>query len=107
MSTECDVQETLQILDPEGTVVETLGNRPLEDGIEPLIIAQQYVDVVFVNGPYPSYNFDELEVQNFNDNPPLSLHIGPIVYQDENGFRLMFNASPDSVYYALRWRITI
>lgn len=107
MSTECDVQETLQVLDPEAIVAETLGNRPLEDGATPLVPMQQYVDVVFVNGPYPSYNFDELEIVNITDNPPLSLHVGPIVYQDDMGFRVMFNASPDSIFYTLRWRITV
>lgn len=107
MSTECDVQETLQILDPEAAIIETTGNRPLEDGTEPLIIAQQYVDVTFINGPYPSYNFDELEVVNTTDNPPLCLMVGPVVFQDETGFRVMFNASPNSTFYSLRWRITI
>ncbi len=106
MAIECDITQTLQVLDPEGLVQETLGNRPKEDGITPIPQAQQYVDVVFLES-HDSYNFDELEVVNIVDNPPLSLHVGPIVYQDAEGFRVMFNASPDSAFYSLRWRITI
>lgn len=104
--TECDVDSTLQVLDPEGTVTDNTGNRPLEDGITPLVVGQPYVDVVFL-GSHSSYNFDQLEVINITDNPPLCLIVGPVVFQDEAGFRVMFNASPDSPFYSLRWRITI
>jgi|SRR6185312_4723339 len=105
-NTECDVDSILQVLDPEGTTTDNTGNRPLEDGVAPLVVGQSYVDVVFVE-THPSYNFDQLEVQNSTDNPPLCLMVGPIVFQDEAGFRVMFNASPDSPFYSLRWRITI
>ncbi len=106
MSTECDVQEILQTLDPEGTTVDTTGDRPLEDGITPLTVAQPYVDVVFV-APHTTYNFDQMVIENFIDNPPLCILLGPVVFEDENGFRVMLSASPDSAFYQLRWRITV
>ncbi len=106
MSTECDVQEILQTLDPEGTTVDTTGDRPLEDGITPLVIGQSYVDVNFLTS-HETYNFDQLVVENFTDNPPLCILLGPVTYEDANGFRVMFNASPDSEFYQLRWRITV
>ncbi len=107
MATECDVQSELQILDPRGTDVESGGNRPLEDGIAPLVQNQSYVDVVFVQGPHESYNFDQLVIENFTDNPPLAIFLGPVVFEDENGFRIMLSAAPDSAFYQLRWRITV
>lgn len=106
-TTECSVDEITQVLDPEGTTVEPTGSRPLEDGITPLVVGQQYVDVPFVGGPYDDYNIDELMVENFTDNPPMFIVAGMVVYEDTLGFRVMFNASPDSGFYNLRWRITI
>lgn len=108
MINECNVETTLQVLDPLGTETEATGSRPLEDGITPIPAGQQYVDVVFANGPYAdaAYNIDELVVQNFADNPPLVIIASLIVFRDESGFRVMFNSSPDSASYELRWRIT-
>ena len=82
MPTECDVDSTLQVLDPQGTTVDSTGNRPLEDGITPLVAGQSYVDVVFV-APHSVYNFDQLVIENFNDNPPLTIFLGPVVFEDE------------------------
>lgn len=104
--TECTVIDTLQVLDPEGTTVDTTGDRPLEDGIAPLVVAQSYVDVTFLT-PHASYNFDQFVIENFTDNPPLAICIGPVVFEDENGFRVMLSAAPDSAFYQLRWRITV
>ncbi len=106
MSTECDVIEILQTLDPEGTTVDTTGDRPLEDGVTPLVVGQSYIDVEFV-APHATYNFDQLFIENFIDNPPLCILLGPVVFEDENGFRVMLSASPDSAFYQLRWRITV
>ncbi len=105
MSTECDVQDTLQTLDPQGTTVDTTGDRPLEDGITPLVVAQSYIDVVFLTS-HDTYNFDQLVIENFFDNPPLCILLGPVVFEDANGFRVMLSAAPDSAFYQLRWRIT-
>jgi len=105
IGTECTVDTVVQTLDPQGAVVGG-GDNPLEDGIEPLVIGQPYVDVVFATA-HSSYNFDQLLIQNFIDNPPLAICVGPVVYTDENGFRVMLTASPDSAFYELRWRITV
>lgn len=104
--TECDVTTTLQVLDLEGTTPETTGSKPVEDGITPLIAGQPYIDVVFTVA-HPVYSFDELLVENFSDNPPVSIFPTLISFEDENGFRVMLNASPDSAFYQLRWRVTI
>ncbi len=106
MSTECTTIIDPQVLNPVGTTVDTTGDRPLEDGITPIPAGQSYVDVVFIE-PHESYNFDQLVIENFTDNPPLAIALGPVVYEDENGFRVMFTASPDSTFYQLRWRVTV
>lgn len=97
---------TIEILDPIGTEVEPTGSRPLEDGLTPLIQGQQYLDITF-SDPHTDYNIDELHVENTVDNPPLLFPSPMVVYRDENGFRVLFNSSPDSEFYLLRWRITI
>lgn len=107
MSTECDIIQTLQVLNPEGTTTESTGSRPIEDGITPIPVGQQYVDVLFAEGPHASYNFDELLVENLVDDPPLGIMVVLVSFMDEDGFRIMFNASPDSAFYNLRWRVTI
>lgn len=104
-STECTVDSTVQVLDPVGTDVDTTGDRPLEDGIAPLVIGLTYVDVTFET-PHPNFNFDQMVIENFTDNPPLCILIGPVVFEDENGFRVMLSAPADSEFYQLRWRVT-
>ena len=65
MAIECDVDQTLQTLDPEGTTVDLTGDRPLEDGETPLVVGQQYLDVTFLT-PHSSYNFDQLLQDSFS-----------------------------------------
>lgn len=105
--TECTVIDTLQVLDPQGTTVDAAGDRPLEDGIAPLTVGLQYVDVTFLSSHPEGYNYDELVVVNVTDNPPIGIGVVQIVYEDADGFRVMFNAPPDSEFYSLRWRITV
>jgi hypothetical protein len=97
---------TIEVLDPIGTTTTVAGSQPLESGLTPCTIGQQYVDVVFSDS-HTDYNIDELHIENVVDNPPLGLDAGLIVYRDSEGFRAMLNASPDSEFYNLRWRITI
>jgi len=104
--TPCDVTTTLNVLNLEEATPEASGSRPVEDGITPLVIGQPYVDVEFSNS-HESYNFDELAIENFTDNPPLGITTTVVVFEDENGFRIMLNAPPDSEFYQLRWRITV
>jgi len=100
------ITTTIEVLDPIGTTVEITGSQPLESGLTACTVGQQYVDVVF-SDPHTDYNIDELHVENTTDNPPMGLDAGLVVYRDSEGFRVMLNASPDSAFYSVRWRITI
>jgi len=100
------ITTTIEVLDPIGTTVEVTGSQPLEAGLTPCTVGQQYVDVVF-SDTHTDYNIDEMHIENITDNPPMSLVAGLVVYRDSEGFRAMLNASPDSAFYSLRWRITI
>jgi len=97
---------TIEILDPIATTIEVTGSRALESGLTPCIQGQQYLDIVFTDS-HADYNIDELHVENTTDNPPLGLDASLVVYRDSDGFRVMLNASPDSEFYSVRWRITI
>jgi len=97
---------TVEILDPITLTIESTGSRPLESGLTPVPVGQQYVDVVF-SETHEDYNIDELHVENQTDNPPLAVDASLVVYRDSAGFRAMLTASPDSTFYSLRWRITI
>ena len=100
------ITTTIEVLDPISTTTTVSGSEPLEDGITPLVVGQQYVDVEF-STTHEDYNIDELMVENFTDNPPVIIIASLVVYRDSAGFRVMFNAHPDSPFYNLRWRITI
>jgi len=97
---------TIEILDPIGTTVESTGSRPIESGLTNCTVGQQYVDITF-SDLHEDYNIDEMHIENTVDNPPVYLEAALVVYRDNAGFRVMLNASPDSTFYFLRWRITI
>lgn len=97
---------TIEVLDPIGTDIEPTGSRAIEGGLTECTIGQQYVDVVFSES-HDDYNVDEMHIENNTDNPPVYIVASMIVFRDAEGFRVMLSSSPDSSFYALRWRITI
>jgi hypothetical protein len=75
-------------------------------GITPLIVGQDYIDVVF-GSAQPSVDWTPLETSIVNtvDPTPVNVWPGVISNQTENGFRLQLNGTPDSGNYNLYWSI--
>lgn len=81
-------------------------NTMLEDGLTQILNGQEYVDVAFASWTGGAgYSFDELVVQNFQDDPPLKLFPTTLVSKRADGFRYLINAAPDNDNYFLKWRI--